>query len=384
MSRTPIAKTLYCAVTLAWASYATVAVAQQQEEPAPAAEEAKPAAGFGGFLKGVTNSLNGAIKKANGAMGAREKPAVSKGQPDAAGNTAGATTAGAAAGQAEPAKAAPSGTPIKQTALAGLFAKNPYDGTPKSYFPRVALTITDWSRGDCWTAVAVIWHSKSKSENVPPFSVCWNTSLGFALNNAANLHLFMEQSAIEHSGNVRSIGPKPPMMAVPMQTPLDERSQQSYQSFIEQIVVDTGWQAGAPTNFWLVGFDPKGSKGVASVPVSGNGGGAGADRTAGHVTSGGGATEVGQAVSGTRCRPENFTQDKYNRIVAGMSYDAVKGVIGCEPDPDFTQRSSYGVYYMWAVTINNLVAARSIGVHFDPTGAKIPAAAKDFKSAKGF
>lgn len=44
------------------------------------------------------------------------------------------------------------------------------------------------------------------------FSVCWGKSVGYAVNNAANLHLFMQQMAVEHSGNVRTMGPKPPML----------------------------------------------------------------------------------------------------------------------------------------------------------------------------
>ena len=108
--------------------------------------------------------------------------------------------------------AAPS---IRASAMAGLFAKHPYDGTPKTYFPRAAVTVIDWSRNDCWTAAATIWWSKAKSETVPPFSVCWGQSLGFSLNNAAQLHLFMEQMAVEHSGNIRSTGPKPHMAENP-------------------------------------------------------------------------------------------------------------------------------------------------------------------------
>jgi hypothetical protein len=38
--------------------------------------------------------------------------------------------------------------------------------------------------------------------------------VGYAVNNAANLHLFMQQTAVEHSGNVRTVGPKPPMLAI--------------------------------------------------------------------------------------------------------------------------------------------------------------------------
>ena len=65
----------------------------------------------------------------------------------------------------------------------------------------MAVTVTDWSRNDCWIGTATIWWSKSKSEPVPAFSVCWGQSVGYAVNNAANLHLFMQQTAVEHSGN---------------------------------------------------------------------------------------------------------------------------------------------------------------------------------------
>jgi hypothetical protein len=143
---------------------------------------------------------------------------------------------------------------IRATALAGIFAKKPYDGTPKTYFPRVGVTVTDWSRNDCWTAIAKIWWNKTKSESVPAFSVCRGTSLGFSLNNAANLHLFMGQTAMEHSGNVRTDGPKPPMLAVTDHPPIAYSQQESYSGFIEQLALDTGWQAGAPTNIWLVAF----------------------------------------------------------------------------------------------------------------------------------
>lgn len=144
---------------------------------------------------------------------------------------------------------------IRATALAGVFSKYPYDGTPKSYFPRVAVTVTDWSRNDCWIGTATIWWSKTKSEAVPAFSVCWGQSVGYAVNNAANLHLFMQQTAVENSGNVRTVGPKPPMLAIPDRQPISEPQQLAFQGFVQQLLIDTGWQPGAPTNLWLVGYD---------------------------------------------------------------------------------------------------------------------------------
>jgi hypothetical protein len=143
---------------------------------------------------------------------------------------------------------------IRSTSLAGVFSKHPYDGTTKTHFPRVAVSVTDWSRNDCWSATATIWWSLSRSEAVPAFSVCWRQSVGYSVNNAANLHLFMQQTALEHTGNVRTSGPKPPMLAVPDRQPISERHQLAFQGFVQQLVLDTGWQPGAPTNLWLVGY----------------------------------------------------------------------------------------------------------------------------------
>ena len=176
------------------------------------------------------------------------------------------------ANQAKPDQSVPPGAPgIRATALAGVFSKHSYDETPKTYFPRVAVTVTDWSRSDCWIGTATIWRSKTKSEAVPTFSVCWGQSVGYAVNNAANLHLFMQQMAVEHSGNVRTVGPKPPMLAIPDRQPISERQQLAFQGFVQQLVLDTGWQPGAPTNLWLVGYDANAVIKPTVPPASSNG-----------------------------------------------------------------------------------------------------------------
>lgn len=358
-------KHLCCHAVLLAAPLTNLAMAQEAApaEPGSKAQEESKAGTVGGFFQSLTGTLNGAIKKVNGA---------GKAQEPAAGATAdGAATASGinngAKSQALPAS-------IRTTALAGLFAKYPYDGTAKSNYPRVAVTLTDWSRNDCWVAEATIWKSKTKSEAVPPFSVCLNDSLGFAVNNAANLHLFMQQSAVEHSGNVRTIGPKPPMMTTPMKLPFGETRHSAYHGFIQQLVVHTGWQPGAPTNFWLVGF------GADSAMKAG----APDDREGGADIAAAAPTAVGQTPVGAQCKAANFTQANYNRIQVGMTFDAVTRIMGCEPDADLTSRSAASVYYTWAVTINNLVAAKSIGVFFDPSGEKVKGIGANFKSAKGF
>ena len=192
---------------------------------------------------------------------ARASASTPEAAPAADAARAPAPTSGAGR-QSDIPSSAPAAPRVSETKLAGVFAKHPYDGTPKTYYSRAAVTVTDWSRSDCWIGTATIWWSKSKSEAVPAFSVCWGQSVGYAVNNAANLHLFMQQMAVEHSGNVRTMGPKPPMLAIPDRQPISERQQLAFQGFIQQLVLDTGWQPGAPTNLWLVGYDAKATVGA--------------------------------------------------------------------------------------------------------------------------
>ena len=148
---------------------------------------------------------------------------------------------------------------LATTSLSGFFAKHPFDGTAKTHFPRVALTITDWSRNDCWVARARIWWSSSKSENVSQFSVCFDKqTLEFDGNTLADLDIFRRQIAIQTTGNVRTEGPTPPMMAALDQHPMSvTRAQSTFPHFLRQIIAETGWKGGAPTNFWVVGYDSK-------------------------------------------------------------------------------------------------------------------------------
>ncbi|HWW05898.1 hypothetical protein [Collimonas sp.] len=145
---------------------------------------------------------------------------------------------------------------IKKTALAGLFAKHPYDGTSKSIYPRVAVTALDWTRPNCWIARATLWHSNISSEKIQPFAVCWQSTLAFAVNQAVNYQLFMTQSASGHTGNVRGEGPKPPMLAYPLDAFGASQWQKGQDAiaFVEQLLTETGWKPGAPTNIWIVGY----------------------------------------------------------------------------------------------------------------------------------
>lgn len=144
------------------------------------------------------------------------------------------------------------GTPISQTPLAGLFQKYPWAGDDKPYYPRVAVTIRDWSRSDCWLADASIWRSPKKSEAVTGFTVCMNGDLGAAINGAAGVHLFFDQSQISnHTGNVRTSGPNPPMMAYLDGAP----NPQLHTTFVQQLVQQTGWQpVPGQVTMWIVGF----------------------------------------------------------------------------------------------------------------------------------
>lgn len=213
-----------------------------------------PLSGINSFFKGLTNTVNGAINKVNQAATSE----MHKG--DSGGSTQTSTGSASNAGGPQVTETAPQdiSPSIDATALSGIFTKHPYDGTAKSYYPKVAVTITNWAASDCWDAHARIWWSASKSEHVKTFKVCWHDSLTRATDNAVNYQLFMRQMAIGSSGNVRTEGPKAPMMAYPMPDPFGtanyDKGQQAI-SFIEQVLMDTGWQAGAPTNIWVVKYE---------------------------------------------------------------------------------------------------------------------------------
>jgi len=360
---------VYCLILLT--SLTSLCIGQSQalqpQDPQLNTQEKSPQkSGIGGFFKNLSDSLNG---KKNDSPDNTRSPSTTNDPSTQSGTST--------QSQQLP-------NSIKTTQLAGLFAKYPWDGTPKSYFPRVAITIVDWSRSDCWVAVATIWMNKSKSESVPPFSVCWNKSLGFAINNAANLHLFMEQSALEHSGNLRTLGPKPPMLAVPMQTPLNEEAKQSaYTGFIEQLVVNTGWQPGAPTNIWITNFNADGAKTNSSAAAQSNATKEASEKSSLDQEANTKGNTKNQSIS-TNCSANNLTLDKYNRITAGMTLEAVNQILGCAPDTDLTQRSSVSVYFTWAATIGNHFGARTIGVSFDPKGERVKALGTEFKRSQGF
>lgn len=55
------------------------------------------------------------------------------------------------------------------------------------------------------------------------------------------------------------------MFAVPDRQPINERQQLAFQGFIQQLVIDTGWQPGAPTNLWLVGYDANAANGPSAA-----------------------------------------------------------------------------------------------------------------------
>lgn len=165
-----------------------------------------------------------------------------------------------------PTKPMPAAPMLATSSLAGFFAKHPFDGTARTYFPRVALTITDWSRDDCWIARAKIWWSGKKSENVPPFSVCFDKqNLEFDGNTLADMDVFRRQIALQTTGNVRTEGPTPPMTAAVDQHPMNiTRAQSTFPHFLRQVIAETGWKGGAPTNFWIVGY---GSQSAIATPA---------------------------------------------------------------------------------------------------------------------
>ncbi len=155
------------------------------------------------------------------------------------------------------------GTPsLGQTSLAGLFARTPFDGTPRTYFPRVSITVTDWTTTPgCWIARATVWESAAKSSEVSAFNVCWPRG-GDAMGTANRLmegdqlmNQVDSQKADANTGNVRTPGPKAPMRGLPERYPTSV-ARGPYLEFLHALTFGTGWVAGAPTNLWIVGFNP--------------------------------------------------------------------------------------------------------------------------------
>jgi hypothetical protein len=142
---------------------------------------------------------------------------------------------------------------LPTTPLAMIFEKHPYDGTPATYYPKVALTVIDWSRKKCWVLRAKIWHSATKSEAVGPFGVCWGRgNFNWSLHSVEAIKPLKDQQANPNSGNVRDDGPRAPIRALPERIGVVDLN--DYNDFLHTLVDATGWLPGAPTNFWLVGF----------------------------------------------------------------------------------------------------------------------------------
>ncbi len=155
------------------------------------------------------------------------------------------------------------GTPsLGQTPLVGLFAHAPFDGTPRTYFPRVSITVTDWTTTPgCWIAHATIWESAAKSNDIPAFNVCWPrggdsmATAGRLMEGDQLMNQIDSQKADAHTGNVRTAGPKAPMRGLPERYPTSV-ARGPYLEFLHALTLGTGWVAGAPTNLWIVGFNP--------------------------------------------------------------------------------------------------------------------------------
>lgn len=246
---------------------------------------------------------------------------------------------------------------LSGTKLNRLFLEHPYDGSAASEWPRVSIRVIDWSRSDCWVASAVIWWSDQQHEAVPPHKVCPSGSLRAAMDGAVGLHHFFGKGAIDHTGNVRTDGPRPPMFAVPKQTPLPYAAEQAFPEFIQQWIAETGWQTGtSEMQVWVVGFGPS-SEFLQSSPSRGG--------------SQYGSTPAPQTVSTTqadKCAIGSFTPESYDSIKNGMKFEDVNAIMRCKPTGFLTQRGPTHTSYNWTADANGMVAAYRIMVTFDANG----------------
>jgi hypothetical protein len=156
-----------------------------------------------------------------------------------------------------------SSQPLSSTALAGVFAKT----SSRSSFPRVSITVTNWANSDCWEAKAKLWSSATKSQTVGIFSVPLKNTLTSSVGGAVNYQLFMRQITTSGTGDVRTEGPRPPMLAYPSPDPFGTgqygKSQEAV-AFIRELVHTTGWQPGMSTTLWVAKFTREAAKPAAS------------------------------------------------------------------------------------------------------------------------
>lgn len=164
--------------------------------------------------------------------------------------------------EAEPEKEAPPAKPtfpsITSTPLVDFFRNNPWDGRAQPAYPIVAVTIRDWSDSQCYSATAVIWHNARKSESVPEFRACSDregASIAQARDNGFRREMFERQIATSnHTGNVRSTGPKPPISGTPRDPMF--MNKRGMGEFIANLVTVTGWNFGGGVRFWITGYEP--------------------------------------------------------------------------------------------------------------------------------
>lgn len=125
---------------------------------------------------------------------------------------------------------------ITETELNQLFAKYPYDIKRKfsQQYPRVALTVLEapknhnaenylWTEKGCFKLSAVVWDTKTKSRNIPPFHVCIPRDIvsRVAMKSASDWEGSTGFFAIsqESTGLIRTNGPIPPQTPMPNDMP---------------------------------------------------------------------------------------------------------------------------------------------------------------------
>ncbi|MGK5048460.1 hypothetical protein ACQ4WP_21575 [Janthinobacterium sp. GB4P2] len=282
------------------------------------------------------------------------------------------------------ASAANGGKRIQDTPIYKIFEKYPVtDSHNPPDYPKTAISISypNWlNEGDatigrfkpnqCLTYSVTYWANKDAPQIYDNLVVCASDLSKVSHSSLRTVWPFFGLSGT-NTGQVRTTGPIPP--ATPFPTDAASRTfiERGGVFFLGAIMTAMGydWNFSADSRrVWVVKVGEP-----ASMADKQN-------RSTGEQMP---SSAQNQAVL-SKCRPENFNQDRYNRITVGMTLDAVKQTIGCEPDSDFTQRSAMNVMYKWAVTINNLVAAKSIDVFFDPTGKKVKGLGQQFKFASGF
>lgn len=157
-------------------------------------------------------------------------------------------------------------TRLRDTKLADVFNRD----AGKGGFPRVAITITDFSdrivsRGmnptspvapnDCLYFDAVLWHTSAKSETFKDLVYCASDGLKTFMKGSFNGNFYIASTTEKNTGSRRTTGPLPPANLYPRTAEEDELMDGPGYSLLGNVLMAMGFDftyAGDQGRVWVV------------------------------------------------------------------------------------------------------------------------------------